>query len=492
MIKSIKVTNFRNESLNIVLANPEASSGLALISAEGLGPVDTDINITELATQDGAIYNSSRMQSREVRLSFMFTGIDIEAERHLTYKYFPTKKKLTLAITTDTREVYITGYVESNSPNIFSSREGTTITIICPDPKLYSVEEQKTMFAGTEPLFEFPFESGRMLLMNQQIPPIVYLNTIGSLAIMSNRDYKFSFSGVYLSSEDTEYHLFGSTKTDTFIYLVPGHIYYIASKNMSTVGKGYFKWNLCGGVGDDLFIINSVGDDADNERLIVTVPETHSGNAVTWGTITLEALSTSSQEISISGDVILQLIDITEYYGKGNEPENTSDIEEELPLVITTGYHYETELPKPNPYADIPNIEFGDMLSARELSIVYAGDTDVGIIIEAHCIGEVSNLNIIKVEESGDKTMRIDTAKLEALTGSGLVAGDTIYISTITGEKYIRLLRESVTTNILNALDRESTWFNLASGDNIFSYSAEEGQNNIQFSISNKIAYEGI
>lgn len=37
--------------------------------------------------------------------------------------------------------------------------------------------------------------------------------------------------------------------------------------------------------------------------------------------------------------------------------------------------------------------------------------------------------------------MRIDTDKLEKLTGSGMVAGDEIIISTIKGDKSITLLR---------------------------------------------------
>ena len=88
--------------------------------------------------------------------------------------------------------------------------------------------------------------------------------------------------------------------------------------------------------------------------------------------------------------------------------------------------------------------------------------------------------------------MKINTAKLETLTGKGLSAGDDIVISTYKGSKSITLIRNGVFYNILNCLDKNAVWFTLAKGDNIFTFSAETGITNLQFSIENKIVYEGI
>ena len=88
--------------------------------------------------------------------------------------------------------------------------------------------------------------------------------------------------------------------------------------------------------------------------------------------------------------------------------------------------------------------------------------------------------------------MRIDTDKLEKLTGSGMVAGDEIIISTIKGDKSITLLRNGIDTNILNCLDKDSDWFQLSKGDNIFAYVVEEGTTNVQFKIENRTAFEGV
>lgn len=88
--------------------------------------------------------------------------------------------------------------------------------------------------------------------------------------------------------------------------------------------------------------------------------------------------------------------------------------------------------------------------------------------------------------------MRIDTDKLEAYTGSGIVAGDDIVICTVKGNKSITLIRGGKSTNILNCLEKNADWFQLAKGDNIFAYTAQSGGSNLQFKIENRIVYEGV
>ena len=88
--------------------------------------------------------------------------------------------------------------------------------------------------------------------------------------------------------------------------------------------------------------------------------------------------------------------------------------------------------------------------------------------------------------------MTIDTVKLEKLTGRGLIAGDDIIINTLKGEKSITLVRSGVSYNILNCLDKNTDWFTLVKGDNIFAFTADSGVTNLQFRIENKVIYEGV
>lgn len=159
MIKSVTVINHLNEMLEMELGNP-GESGFLISSIEGIGPGEADISTTELAATDGAVYNSARLLSRNIILNFIFLEHPtIEDTRQLSYKFFPLKKNLTLIFETDNRSLQIEGYVESNSPEIFSEQEGSTISIICPNPYFYSLGSELTVFSGVEPMFEFPFSN---------------------------------------------------------------------------------------------------------------------------------------------------------------------------------------------------------------------------------------------------------------------------------------------------------------------------------------------
>lgn len=163
MIRSIIVKNYLGESLEITLADDKPKHGLLLTGMTGIGGDKATINTTTLATADGSIFNSARADERNIVLQFVFTNApSIEATRQRTYQYFPKKKEVELTIVGDNRVSVITGYVESNEPDIFSREEGCSISILCPYPYFYSGGENgktETVFYGVEPLFEFPFEN---------------------------------------------------------------------------------------------------------------------------------------------------------------------------------------------------------------------------------------------------------------------------------------------------------------------------------------------
>lgn len=162
MIKSITVTNHLGESIKMELLNPE-SSGFIIEDIDGLGPAKANINFTTLATIDGAIDNSARLDYRNIVLSLKFLEHPtIEDTRLLSYKYFPIKRNITFLIETDRRICETVGRVESNIPKIFSDMEGCQISIMCPDPYFYSAGDNRfvqTVFYGVEPTFEFPFSN---------------------------------------------------------------------------------------------------------------------------------------------------------------------------------------------------------------------------------------------------------------------------------------------------------------------------------------------
>lgn len=292
MIKTVKVTNYRGEILTLDLANPY-DSGLAVTDIDGLGPEKATINTVEIATNDGSMFNSARIESRNIVLSLRFVGTNIEECRRFTYKFFPLKKTLTFEVITDERQAAITGYVESNEPDIFSKTESTKISIICPDPYFKSSPNSNVtvVFYGEEPLFEFPFEN------------------------------------------------------------------------------------------------------------------------------------------------------------EGDEPQ----------------------------------LELGQINRVTEANVPYDGDSEVGAIFTVHALGPAKNVRIDNLDTREYMIINID-----------LETGDDLVISTVTGSKSVRRLRNGAYMNVLNSLDRKSSWFKLAKGDNAFAYQAEEGLTNLRFDVSHTILYEGI
>ena len=307
MIYSFAITNYLGDRVKLELGKPEVS-GFLIKSVTGLGPVKANVNTTEVVTNDGSMFNSARLSQRNIvfQLAFVDTvyGETIEDIRQKSYKYFPAKKSVEIVIETDNRYVKIKGYVESNEPDIFSSQEGTQISIICPDPYFYSAGEDGnnvTDFYTIDPMFEFPFSN-----------------------------------------------------------------------------------------------------------------------------------------------------------------ESLTD-----PLLI-----------------------FGEIQIKTEGVITYHGDSEIGVVIYIHAIGPATNINIYNTETR--EVMMINTTKLEKLTGKGLVASDDIVINTTKGEKSITLVREGTSYNILNCLDKNTDWFTLSKGDNIFAFTAETGVTNLQFRIENQVIYEGV
>lgn len=206
--------------------------------------------------------------------------------------------------------------------------------------------------------------------------------------------------------------------------------------------------------------------------------------------------------IKIESDT--RVVDV-EGYVESNEPDIFSKEEGSIISVICPeSYLYDindsyTDFSTSDPLFEFPwsneslvssLLIFGDVLSLSGQNIFYEGDAPVGIVIYIHAIGsahDVSIINGITLE-----TINIDSTELISITGSDIIEGDNIVISTVKGEKYATLTRGSTTYNILNALGQDPTWFELEKGDNIFSFDAETGLSNLLFLITNIVAYEGI
>lgn len=148
------------------------------------------------------------------------------------------------------------------------------------------------------------------------------------------------------------------------------------------------------------------------------------------------------------------------------------------------------EFPLENLSMEESLLELGTIINKSTAVVFNEGDCNVGCTITIDAMGPISDISIYRA--NSDEQMIIDTGKLTTIVGSDIVNGDTIIIETEIGKKSIVLIRDGIRYNILNCLHKDSTWFTLSKGDNIFSYIVGNGAENIQFRISNKIVYSGV
>lgn len=148
------------------------------------------------------------------------------------------------------------------------------------------------------------------------------------------------------------------------------------------------------------------------------------------------------------------------------------------------------EFPFSNESLSSDNLLFGTIERHGERNVVYSGDVNTGMTILLSSTGDAENVKIYNLGTR--ETMEIDTSKLETLTGHKIIAGDEITICTSKGSKSVTLLRNGKYTNILNCLTKNSDWFELVKGDNIFAFTADEGQSDLSLTIKYNVLYEGV
>ncbi len=127
-----------------------------VIGIDGLNPPVAQINTSAIAGVDGASFNSSKLQTRNVVITIKING-DIEKNRIRLYKYFRNKQYCKIYYQNETRNVYIEGYVEALEVSQFTNDERAQISIICPNPYFKDMETIIQSISKIVKKFIFPF-----------------------------------------------------------------------------------------------------------------------------------------------------------------------------------------------------------------------------------------------------------------------------------------------------------------------------------------------
>ena len=97
-------------------------------------------------------------------------------------------------------------------------------------------------------------------------------------------------------------------------------------------------------------------------------------------------------------------------------------------------------------------------------TIVNDGDIDTGMVIEFSCNTTVVNPSLLHVETQ--EFIKINKT---------ITPGETITVSTVSGNKYVRGYHDGQTENYFKYWDWDSTWLQMYRGVNVLKYDADEG-----------------
>ena len=128
-----------------------------------------------------------------------------------------------------------------------------------------------------------------------------------------------------------------------------------------------------------------------------------------------------------------------------------------------------------------PEWEIGYRQPSLIVNVFNSGDVKSGLRVDFRAIGALTNPQLLN----------IDTQEFLKLNIS-LQAGDVVSVNTGYGEKSVELTRDGIKKDAFRFLDVDSSYLQLAVGDNLFRYSAETNAENLEVSIYHNNLYLGV
>ena len=143
-------------TIECTLGELAGNNPYTIANIEGLAPADAQINLTEMALNDGAFFNSAKVMYRTINVAL---AIEYMAEewRLNAYKVFRPKKPIRIDYKSARLDVFIEGYVKRVSVPHFDMKQILTVEIVCPYPYFKAAQEIKTELNKVVRSFHMPF-----------------------------------------------------------------------------------------------------------------------------------------------------------------------------------------------------------------------------------------------------------------------------------------------------------------------------------------------
>lgn len=136
--------------------------------------------------------------------------------------------------------------------------------------------------------------------------------------------------------------------------------------------------------------------------------------------------------------------------------------------------------------------EISKLYIQYERGIMNYGEVDIGVVISIKPLAIVKGVLTIS-NITLRQNMSFDLNKIKNITENDFHLGDELVINTLRGKKSVTLVREGKNYNALSCIDTRTDWIYLTSGENTFTYYLDgDGIEDLQFSVTNSILYEGV
>lgn len=205
-----------------------------VISIKGLNPPSAHLNTTSVSGMDGAMYNSSRLNTRNIVILVKING-DIEENRQNLYTFCPTKEKVRFYFSNNNQDVYVDGYVDSVECDLFTNDERMQISIICPQPYFLDMSDTKVDGSSISAFFTFPFSIDlgspipfSEIVLNNETN--LYNDSVNEIGMVIGIDIETSVNTILIRNTGT-----GATFTLSYSFVSGDHVQIITMKGQKSI-----------------------------------------------------------------------------------------------------------------------------------------------------------------------------------------------------------------------------------------------------------------
>lgn len=494
---------------------------LWLKSVTGIG-ADFTVTTSKSNGQDGANYTGATADVRNIVIVLDVRKKDYVTQRNRLYQFFQPRAVGEIQYNDGNVSRKTGYYVESVEPSGDGVLKNITVSLLCPDPKWYDLEEQITQLATWEGLIEWPLE----------LPP--QINASGqsvTLAVDDNIDGydKLLITGAAVQggtgdpSPDNVRPITGTTKitvngTD---YALPQTLYSLLSgvADSFDAASGQGIKNILKLVFDGASTNLDVFSGAANAGNTIAF-RTSGGTAVMGAKqlIVSDRLKTYAKDDLFVGNfegcaisvtsatyIILRILKsrLSGWSESWTADQKVAAFKTWLaanpvtvlyPLAAPTAISGTAQaVPIYHPTTML-ELDAGSMAVrctgkfevTRKVNTlignVYNGsNVTQGLTIKFMATGEVVNPSLYNID-------RQELMKLNLTMHSG----DVVTITTGTGNKRVKLTSGGVIANINNYMAYPPVWLQAYPGDNLYRYDAESGIDSLNVSIIHTQAYWGV